>query len=106
METGNGQMAAALFGIWATFALDVFSTLNSSPQTTELFAEDREDSLMHWVFIGDAVAIAGGVFWTVKSGSVWPMVAVSAVVLGMHLAYKHAVIRGKGQPPPENGQYI
>jgi hypothetical protein len=35
---GNGATAAILIGVYATFALDVFSTLNSSPQTTEIFA--------------------------------------------------------------------
>ena len=91
-----------LFGIWATFALDVFSTLNSSPQTTELFARDREDSLMHWVLLGDAVAIGGGAFWTFKSGKPWPLIATVLVVVGMHFAYRHAVKRGQGQVPPSN----
>jgi hypothetical protein len=86
----------------ATFALDVFSTLNSSPQTTELFADDREDSLMHWVKIGGAVAVGGGVVGTVKSGSPWPLVGAIAITVMMVWFYKHAVSRGQGVPPPEN----
>ena len=96
----NGTTAAILFGVWATFALDVFSTLNSSPQTTELFAKDREDSLMHWVLIGDAVAITGGLLWTFKSKDPWPLIATVVVAGGMHLAYKMAVRRGKSQDAP------
>lgn len=100
MKDLNGTTAAILFGVWATFALDVYSTLNSSPQTTELFASDRKDSLMHWVYVGDAVALAGGLAWTIGSHEPWPLLAVVAVVGGMHYAYTHAVKRGINQPSP------
>jgi preprotein translocase subunit YajC len=99
----DGASAATLMLVAGTFALDVFSTLNSSPQTTELFAGDRESSLMHWVVIGDAVAIAGGLAGTVVSGSAWPLLAAAAVALGMHFLYRHAVTRGTGEPAPANG---
>lgn len=102
MEWSSGTTAAVLIGVWATFALDVFSTLNSSPQTTELFAGDREDSLMHWVVIGDAVAIGGGLAASVLSRKPWPLIAAVGVALMMHLLYRHAVIRGTGQDRPSN----
>jgi hypothetical protein len=91
---------AALVGIYATFALDVFSTLNSSPQTTELFAGDREDSLMHWVWIGGAVAVAGGVAGSAMAGNLWPLVGAVLVAGGMVYAYRHAVERGTGSDAP------
>lgn len=94
---------AALIGIYATFALDVFSTLNSSPQTTELFAGDREASLMHWVWIGGGVAVGGGLAGSVISGNPWPLVGSLLVAGGMVYAYKHAVARGIDQAPPANG---
>ena len=100
-EPGNGSLAAILVGVWATFALDVFSTLNSSPQTTELFAGDREDSLMHWVLIGTAVGVGGGAVATVMIGKPWPLVATVLVSGGMYVTYKHAVKRGKDKPAPE-----
>lgn len=103
MEWSGGDLAAVLIGVWGTFALDVFSTLNSSPQTTELFAQDREDSLMHWVFIGSAVAVGGGIAATLISKKPWPMIAAALVAGGMFYAYKHAVTRGKDQAPPSNG---
>lgn len=102
MKDLNGTTSAILFGVWATFALDVYSTLNSSPQTTELFAGDRKDSLMHWVYVGDAVALTGGLAWTLLSHEPWPLLAVVAVVAGMHYAYTHAVGRGIGKNPPAN----
>ena len=97
---GNGTSIAILVGVWATFALDVFSTLNSSPQTTELFADDRKDSLMHWVRIGSAVAVGGGAVAFAVSGKVWPMLATVGVALGMYAMYAHAVQRGEGSAPP------
>lgn len=92
--------AAVMLGVFATFALDVYSTLNSSPQTTELFAGDREESLMHWVVIGDVVAIGGGAVGAVVAGKIWPLVAALIVAAGMHYTYRHAVSRGTGEQPP------
>lgn len=100
----GGSVAAALLGIWATFALDVYSTLNSSPQTTEIFADDREDSLMHWVVIGAGVAVGGGALASMKARNIWPLLATSIVAAGMFYAYKHAVKRGKGIAPPANAE--
>ena len=97
--------AAILVAVYGTFALDVFSTLNSSPQTTELFAKDREDSLMHWVIIGSGVALAGGVYGTVLAKSAWPLIGAATVAVGMYFAYTHAVKRGKSQEPPTNASY-
>lgn len=93
----TGTDVAILLGVYGTFALDVFSTLNSSPQTTELFAKDREDSLMHWVVIGDGAAIAGGIAGSYFTGKPWPLIAAATIAAGMHFAYWHAVQRGTGQ---------
>lgn len=98
---GNGTSIAILVGVWATFALDVYSTLNSSPQTTEIWAGQRKDSLMFWVMLGGAVAVAGGAIATLISGHPWPLFATAAVTLGMLLLYKLAVRRGTGNAPPE-----
>ncbi len=100
MPAQTGATAAILVGVWGTFALDVFSTLNSSPQTTELFANDREDSLMHWVVIGSGVALAGGAYGAVLSKTAWPLIGAAIVTAGMYAAYIHAVRRGKGQQAP------
>lgn len=94
VEGNNGSIIAILIGVWATFALDVFSTLNSSPQTTELFAGERQDSLMHWVAIGDAVGLVGGLTASILSKKIWPFLAVVGVCGMMHFFYSHAVTRG------------
>jgi hypothetical protein len=91
---GNGTSVAILIGVWATFALDVFSTLNSSPQTTELNAGARTPSLMYWVSIGSAVAVAGGLLAWIVSKRVYPALATASVSAGMYLLYVHATKRG------------
>lgn len=91
----TGTDVAILLGVYGTFALDVFSTLNSSPQTTELFAKDREDSLMHWVYIGAGVAVLGGCAGSYFTENLWPAAAAVFVAGGMYLAYAHALQRGK-----------
>lgn len=98
----GGSLAAILIGVWATFALDVFSTLNSSPQTTELFAGERKDSLMHWVTIGSGVAVGGGLAASVVSKKPWPFVATVLVAAMMYGFYLHACKRGQGKARPSN----
>lgn len=90
----NGTTAAILIGVWATFALNVFSTVNSSPQTTELFAAEREDSLMYWVKVGAAVGVGGGALASILSHKPWPLLATVIVSAGMLVMYRHAVKRG------------
>jgi hypothetical protein len=102
MEGMGGSITAVLIGVWATFALDVFSTLNSSPQTTEIFAGDREDSLMFWVAVGSGVAVGGGGVASLISGKAWPFLATLIVAGGMFYTYKLAVKRGTGIAPPAN----
>ncbi len=97
----KGTAVAILIGVWATFALDVFSTLNSSPQTTELNASARADTLMKWVMIGDVVAVGGGVAGSFVAKSPWPAVAAGGVAVGLTLLYMHAKKSGLangGQP--------
>lgn len=101
----NGDTAAAtgaiLLAVYATLALDAYSSLCSSPQTTELFAKDREATLMKYVYISDAAGLAIGVGGAVFSKSCWPLVGAAIVVGGMHLLYRHAANAGKtsGEAP-------
>jgi hypothetical protein len=97
----NGQArafgVAALVGIYATFALDCFSTFTSSPQTTELNAGARTPTLMKWVGIGGAVAVGGGLGATLITGSLIPLAATLTVAVLMWLLYRHASASGLGK---------
>lgn len=94
MSELNGTGAAILLGVWATFALDVYSTFCSSPQTTELNAPARAPTLMKWVLIGDVVALGGGAVGSAMSRKPWPLLGAGVVALALHFLYEHAKRRG------------
>lgn len=102
-NSGSRRTWAILVAVYATFALDVFSTFTSSPQTTELNAAARADTLMKWVTIGTLVAIGGGAIGSFTSRSVWPLVATTVVAGAMWWTYDHAKRAGleNGGAPTE-----
>jgi hypothetical protein len=97
----GGAAAAALVGIYADLAYNTYSATNSSPQTTELFAGDRADTLWKYVKLGHAQALVIGVFGSWLARSLWPLFGVVIVAVIMHGMYSHAVEAGKDQAPPE-----
>lgn len=105
MNDGKGAVWAILAGVWATFALDVYSALNSSPQTTEINAPARAGTLMKWVLIGDLVAVGGGVAGSLVSKSLVPLAAAGGVAVGMHLLYRHAKNTGLANGGPATETY-
>lgn len=48
----NGSSPAVVIAIYAALTYDIISATNSSPQTTEINASVRADTLMKWVHIG------------------------------------------------------
>lgn len=96
--------AVAVAGIYATFALDCYSTFCSSPQTTELNASARADTLMKWVSVGGGVAVGGGALASIYSGSPVPLVATILIALLMYWCYAHAKKVGlaSGEPATES----
>jgi hypothetical protein len=50
---GNG-LGSVKVAVYATLMYDVISATNSSPQTTEINAKSRADTLMKWVKLGIA----------------------------------------------------
>ena len=100
----NGSTAAILLGIYGTLALDAYSAFCSSPQTTEINIETREDSLMYWVKMGGLFGIGAGGVATLISGEIWPLVGATAVSVLLWFMYKHAANRGRASaaPPTED----
>lgn len=102
---------AALFGIYAALILDVFSSTNSSPQTTELFASERAASLWRWVKMGAVVSlvfIALGAYTAHREGKNYlAPIAGGMVALGlMWFMYSHALTKGGGQKPETSAGYF
>jgi hypothetical protein len=86
-----GMGFAGLFGIYADLAMNIASATNSSPQTTELFAGKRQKTLWKWVKIGGGVALGYGLFASIVSGTIIPLIAVATVIASMGVMYYYAV---------------
>jgi hypothetical protein len=77
MASSNGTGTPAVtMAVYAALTYDIISATNSSPQTTEINAASRADTLMKWVVIGliQAAVFGGlGIALEVRSGRpFWP----------------------------------
>lgn len=106
----TGGNPAATFAIYGALTYDVISATNSSPQTTEINAAARADTLMKWVNIGlaQAALFAGiGVAIEYAQGKpIWPPLA-GALLAGvlLWLQYIHARNAGLASAQPGTEQY-
>lgn len=100
----RSEADAAVIGISAAVVYDVISATNSSPQTTEINAAARADTLMKWVKIGLAQAILFVVIMMMAEppGKKWrPLVGggLAAVLLwGQYVHAKNSGLEKGGQP--------
>lgn len=111
----NGFGLAALIGIYAALIFDVFSSTNSSPQTTELFAGERASSLWRWVTIGAIVSVLfiGLAAWieyrdkdTDKMSWIGPIIGGMIALILMVGMYAHALKMGGGSRPTGRQGYV
>jgi hypothetical protein len=94
--------AAGLFGIYLDAIFNLYSFTNSSPQTTELFADQRAKTLMKYVRIGDIAGIAVGAVGFMlapKGQKIWPILGAGSGVIFAHFLYQYALKQGT------NGKY-
>ena len=105
MDRNAALGTVAVAGIYATFALDCYSTFCSSPQTTELNAKARADTLMKWEGVGGAVAVAGGLAATMYSGDKAPLIGTVVVAALMYGCYVHARNAGLRSDEPATERY-
>lgn len=89
-----GPEHALALGIFADVAFTAYSSTNSSPQTTELFAGERLDTLWKWVRRGDAIAVGYGIAGALVGRSPWPLIGAGSVAALMHWMYYDAVKSG------------
>lgn len=94
--------SAALKGVLFLAAVDAaynaYGAINSSPQTTELFAAQRERTLMKYVYTAGGISILLGFLGSWLSRSVWPLLGAGLVVGMMHGLYRHAARCGRETP--------
>lgn len=92
--------ASTLFGVYLDMAYNVASANLSSPQTTELFASARSDTLWKHVKRADAqVAIYTAIGAIIANGEnrgswVWPVFGGTLAGLIMHASYAVALRDG------------
>lgn len=92
--------AAISLGVYADLAANMYSATNSSPQTTELFAGDRSETLWKYVRIGHAQAVFFGVIGSLLDRTLWPLIGTLSIGAIMHGMYSHALKAGSGAKPP------
>jgi hypothetical protein len=95
-----GPIAAVLFAVYLDAGYNIMSATNSSPQTTELFASDRADTLWKYVIMGDVQIAGASVLGAVLAGKTmwwWPLAGGAAAVVVMHGMYAHALKSGGGK---------
>jgi hypothetical protein len=100
-----GNNNAVEFMVSAGLVYEIIAAACSSPQTTEINAGARADTLMKWVTIG---LIQAGVFVLIAmamSSKKWPAFVGGAMAGGiMWVSYAHAKSAGlkNGGPPTES----
>ena len=94
--TGNQTAAALLFMSSSYLALDAYSTLNSSPWTSENFGADPEKAASCREYVKHAViysmVFAGISAWIGRSQ--WPLWGAAATNVYLYWLYERALGRG------------
>ena len=89
------QDHAVTIAVYAALSYDIISATNSSPQTTEINAAKRADSLMKWVHIGLLQVVGFAALGAALDPDHWPPI-VGAGVAGalLYIQYVHAMKAG------------
>jgi hypothetical protein len=105
-SNGVGESEAVTVAVYAALTYDIISATNSSPQTTEINAAARAETLMKWVRIGLIQAAGFGLLGVMLDKRRWPP-AVGAGVAGVLLwaQYVHAKNAGLANPGPGTEHY-
>lgn len=99
MDFTGGDGAALTVAVYAALTYDIISATNSSPQTTEINAARRANTLMKWVYLGLAQAVLfawiGYQFEKNSGRPGWPPVLGVAIAGSMlYFQYVYAMKRG------------
>jgi uncharacterized membrane protein len=106
---GMGTPAVTM-AVFAALVYDVISATNSSPQTTEINAAKRADTLMKWVHVGLAQAAIFAVLGIALEGKagrpMWPPALGAGLAGGMlYVQYLHARNSGINNPGSPTEEY-
>lgn len=109
MEGVSGSTAVTI-GVFGALTYDVIAAACSSPQTTEINAGARADTLMKWVYVGIAQAALftaiGVAAETSQGNSAWPpLVGFGLASAMMWASYAHAKKAGLENGGPTTETY-
>lgn len=94
MGDGNSSVAVVV-AIYAALTYDIISATNSSPQTTEINASVRADTLMKWVNLGLAQAAVFILIGVYLDNRRWPPL-LGGGLAGILLWYQYAHAKKSG----------
>jgi hypothetical protein len=90
----NGDKSIKV-AVYAALTYDIIAATNSSPQTSEINAAKRADTLMKWVWIGLIQSAAFGVLGAVLDDDTWPpLLGSSLAAIAMYVQYRYAIKSG------------
>jgi hypothetical protein len=95
------ERAALTVAVYAALVYDIVAATNSSPQTTEINAAKRADTLMKWVYLGLAQAAGFVVIGAYLDNKRWPPLlggGLAGVLLwGQYVHAKNAGLENGGE---------
>ena len=105
MEPNGGSSMAVVVALYAALTYDIISATNSSPQTTEINANTRADTLMKWVHLGLAQAAIfvtlGSILERVQGRNPWaPLLGGGLAGSMLYAQYVHAKSAGLESEAP------
>jgi uncharacterized membrane protein len=104
--SANRDTWAVTFMVAAGLVYEIIAAACSSPQTTEINAATRADTLMKWVLIGFAQAFIFVLIAAVMDEEHWPAIAGGAMAgLFMWASYAHAKSAGLKNGGPMTETY-
>jgi hypothetical protein len=98
--------AANSVAIWAALTYDIIAATNSSPQTAEINAHSRADTLMKWVKIGEFQALGFILLGVALDNKRWPpMLGGGLAMIILYAQYQHAIKAGLNSDAPSTEQH-
>lgn len=107
---GNGSGAVTM-AVFATLMYDIISATNSSPQTTEINARARSETLMKWVHLGLAqgfLFVGLGAWLELRAGrsALMPLLGGGVAAGLLYGQYRHARSAGLASTAPGTESYL
>lgn len=98
--------SALTVAVYAALVYDIVAATNSSPQTTEINAAKRADTLMKWVYLGLAQAAGFVIIGAVLDKERWPPIVGGGLAgILLWVQYEHAKKAGLASNQPGTEQY-